>query len=114
MGYSLLEVLIAFSLMAATLTILLPNQTILLRRSSSDVTRLLAQDYALGLVATFGGTEELEVGRSSMTYERWTVETSVEPYPEFANEPVVFEVSVTVSTRTGRELANVMSLVVRQ
>lgn len=90
-GYTLLEVLVAFSLLAIGLGILLAILSSGVRgiANASESTR--ASLYAQGLFATLGGDGQLHPGRSQGSFEngrfRWTLEISRYPTPQVTPPP---------------------------
>jgi Tfp pilus assembly protein PilV len=85
-GYSLMEVMIAFAIMAIVLAALVPGQASLLRRAQVSDTALLAADYAASQLDLIGVSEPVFSGRRETRYRDWRiVETSAtQPLAESA------------------------------
>ncbi|MBS0457349.1 MAG: prepilin-type N-terminal cleavage/methylation domain-containing protein [Proteobacteria bacterium] len=90
-GFTLIEVLVAFALLAVGLGILLAILSSGVRgiANASDSTR--ASLYAQGLFATLGGDGQLHPGHSQGSFEngryRWTLEISRYPTPHVTPPP---------------------------
>lgn len=78
-GFSLLEVLIAFAVMAMVLSVLLPNQSRLGARAASAGETLLARDFAQGLLDSHSIDSSTEQRETQLTYRNWVVVERVEP-----------------------------------
>ncbi len=76
-GYSLLEVLIAFAVMAMVLAVLIPGQAQLFSRASNGSDRVLALDYAASRLDTLGLAEPLQIGTGQTVYRAWRVTEEV-------------------------------------
>ena len=110
-GYSLFEVLLAFAIMAMVLAAVLPQQAGLLGRATQVNAQQLAQDYALSRIDRLGVSDPLRPGRSSEIYRDWTVALDISPFRLSALPGRrLLRVEITVSTKTGRELARVDTL----
>lgn len=90
-GFSLLEVLVAFAIMALVLSALIPGQVGLLQRATQSGERVLAQDYALSRLAGLGLSEPFPSGTQEARYGNWRVIEAVE-----VKAPGIIQVSVTV------------------
>jgi len=77
-GYSLFEVLIAFTIMTIVLAALLPGQARLMTRANDADTRLLAFDYALSHMASLGISTPITDGVVQSSYRDWIVVTSTQ------------------------------------
>lgn len=107
-GYSLFEVLLAFSILAMVLATLLPGQAALLRRATDGPSQVLAHDYALSKLASLGVDAPLLAGETQTIYRGWKVEISVSDTS--ANNISVMHIAITISTvRDDRILASVES-----
>lgn len=76
-GYSVFEVLVAFTVMSLVLAVLVPGQTQLLRRAQNGPEKLLAQDLAYSRIATLGVSRSIEEGVSQTQDGPWTIEEVV-------------------------------------
>ena len=94
-GYSLIEVLIAFAVMALVLTAILPGQTRLLSRAASKEHRLLAMDWSASHIEALGLTDPIPLGLQTAEWNDWTLELLVEQAPGQEIESV-YSVRATV------------------
>jgi len=78
-GYSLFEVLIAFTVMTMVLAVLIPGQAEQLSRVEATKTHLLAQDYALSRLAALGVADPVVPGSRQENYGGWSVEWQIAP-----------------------------------
>ena len=76
-GYSLFEVLLAFTILAMVLAVLLPGQSNLLRRANDAPARLLALDYAASRLAAIGVETAPQPGNTEYRYRDWLVQTEI-------------------------------------
>ena len=109
-GYSLLEVLIAFAIMAMVLAVLVPGQVGLLRRTADAGSALLAADFAASRIDAFGVTEPVHTGRKETAYRDWVVLEEVSYKDVASGAPQVYQIAVEVQTKAGRSLARLESL----
>lgn len=72
-GYSLIEVLIAFAVMALVLGTLVPGQTLLAEAATRPEERLLMQDYARSLIE-IARLQDDPLGGIPAGYRGWKVE----------------------------------------
>lgn len=100
-GYSLLEVLIAFTIMTIVLAALIPGQARLLARANNADTQLLAYDFALSHMATLGISTPIANGTTQSTYRDWIVVTSIQRTSE-----TLFNITITVENTQGAVLAS--------
>ena len=109
-GFSLLEVLIAFAVMAAVLGALLPGQAAMAARTGEAAERLLAADYALSRLDALGVAEAMPAALET-TYRDWRVSIASEPatLPAAPDWPLL-GITVTVRTAGGAVLAEVSTL----
>ena len=109
-GFSLLEVLIAFAVMAAVLGALLPGQAAMAARTGEAAERLLAADYALSRLDALGVAEPV-LASAETTYRDWRIAIASEPaiLPAPPDWPLQ-RITVTVRTAGGTVLAEVSTL----
>lgn len=104
-GFSLLEVLIAFAVMALVLSALIPGQARLLGRTNTAKEELLAYDYALSRLSEIGIATPIAIGATDYVYNDWTVvittDQTTSPDP---NVPLVM-ITTTIAHSSGRTLA---------
>ncbi|MCU0910465.1 MAG: prepilin-type N-terminal cleavage/methylation domain-containing protein [Rhodobacteraceae bacterium] len=100
-GYSLLEVLIAFAVMAMVLAVLIPGQARLLALAGAGGDRVLALDYAASRLDALGLAEPLMIGTRETVYRTWRVTERVEQ--EILSDPplAVLRIAVEVSPAGG-------------
>ncbi|MHA6268371.1 prepilin-type N-terminal cleavage/methylation domain-containing protein [Aliiroseovarius sp. CAU 1755] len=104
-GYSLLEVLIAFAVMAVVLAVVLPGQSTQLRLAGKAQDRFLATSYAQSRLDQLGVTEELLVGHIRETYRDWEIEVNVSAVQGQSGSPEYYQVEIQIMDRAGRLLA---------
>lgn len=108
-GYSVMEVLIAFTVMATVLAVLIPGQSSLLVGARQAEQSLLAMEYAASRLDQIGVSEPLEEGNA--VYRDWHVTWRIEPRQEIEDSLVVVELIVEVTdTMSGDLLASLSSL----
>lgn len=76
-GYSLFEVLVAFTVMALVLAVLLPGQARLFRRSIDGTEALLAADYAASRLDRIGIDLPLAPAHREIPYRGWRVREEI-------------------------------------
>ncbi len=90
-GFTLLEVLVAFSLLAVGLGILLAILSGGVRAVANAADSTRASLYAQGIFATLGGDRRLQPGRSQGSFEngryRWVMQVSAAPTPALTPPP---------------------------
>jgi Tfp pilus assembly protein PilV len=106
-GYSVFEVLIAFAIMAMVLSALLPGQAKLLARATASDDKILAYDFALSRLAQLAVAQPLEAGNSTTEEGDWKAVESVIAVAE--ENATRFDLSVSIETQDGRELARAAS-----
>ena len=99
-GYSLFEVLIAFTIMTIVLAALIPGQARLMTRANDADTRLLAYDYALSHMASLGISRPIANGVVQSSYRDWIVVTSTQRSSDTQSN-----VTITVENARGDILA---------
>lgn len=109
-GYSLLEVLIAFAIMALVLSVLIPGQARLQIRSGTADETFLATDYALSRLDQLGVSEEISPGIVEKTYRNWQVIQTVSPEAIAGTDSQTFRIILVISNPAGRQLARVEAL----
>lgn len=108
-GFSLFEVLIAFTIMSIVLVALIPGQARLLGRATEGAQNSLAMDYALSRSAELGITSPIQLGTTSDPYRNWTVAQATQPVERVENGQIV-ETTIEVLGSNGRVLAQLTSL----
>jgi Tfp pilus assembly protein PilV len=81
-GYSLLEVLVAFAILTAVLSVILPGNGSLLLRTSGAEAQFLAQDYAMSRLERLvveGWADKRSLVSFSEDFRGWVVDVSVTP-----------------------------------
>lgn len=109
-GFSLFEILIAFTIMTVVLAAIIPGQARLLGRTVTEESRLLAQDYAFSLISELELEEPPEVSSEQRAYRQWTVVTDIRPVSADVFVKPVVSISVRILSLTGTELAYVETL----
>lgn len=110
-GYSLIEVLIAFVIMASVLAVLLPSNTSLFVAIPRVQNRLLAQDYAQSRLATLGISRPILVGTDRGNYrENWVWHETITLRSESTPDLQLFEVSIKILLPDNTELAAITVL----
>lgn len=104
-GFSLLEVLIAFAVMALVLSALIPGQARLLERTNTAKVELLAYDYALSRLSELGISVPVEVDITQDTYQDWTILITTEPTSSPDPDVPLVMVTAVISTNADRALA---------
>ena len=109
-GFSLLEVLIAFAVMAAVLGALVPGQAAMAARTGEAAERLLAADTALSRLDALGVAEPVPAATETV-YRDWRIAIASEPatLPAAPDWPLL-RITVTVRTAGGAVLAEVSTL----
>lgn len=103
-GYSLFEVLIAFAIMSLVLAVLIPSQSLLLRRTTTSAERTLAQDFAVSRMEAAGIETELQPGVRESDYRTWKLRENVVQADNIAGK-LVYLVTIEVLGADGRQLA---------
>jgi len=109
-GYTLLEVLIAFAIMAMVLSALIPGQARLQIRSNAADEVFLATDYALSRLDKLGVSEQITSGVQKDLYRDWQVTHIVSEEPFANTDSKVFRIILEIKTRSGRQLAKIETL----
>lgn len=114
-GFSLLEVMVAFVVLALSLSALLPALTTLSHRSRSAEDRWLAGELALSQLDMVGVTAPLASGEESGEWRNWRWEVQIRPIsaaiPESARFATLFEITVKVSdSRSGAVLVQLTTV----
>lgn len=110
-GYSLIEVLIAFVIMASVLAVLLPSNTSLFVAIPRVQNRLLAQDYAQSRLATLGISRPILAGTDQGYYrEVWMWQETITLRPESTPDLQLFEVSIKILLPDNTEVASITVL----
>jgi len=109
-GYSLLEVIVAFAVMATVLSVLIPGQTRLLARNSTSVETLSAYDYARSRLNYIGKITPLEPGVTDDIYRDWIIEEEIVEAPAPNPNMRVYEITITLRSQTGRILATLQAI----
>lgn len=110
-GYSLIEVLIAFVIMASVLAVLLPSNTSLFVAIPRVQNRLLAQDYAQSRLATLGMSRPILAGTDQGGYrENWVWRETITLWSESTPDLQLFEVSIKILLPDDTELVAITVL----
>jgi type II secretory pathway pseudopilin PulG len=112
-GYSLLEVLIAFFVMATVLAVLIPEQGGLLQRGRESQAETLAYDYAHSVIASRSVSRELQPDSERFDYRDWSVDVALEELGISTGPMTVFRIEVRVSGSNGRALAHAQGMITR-
>ncbi|MBO6603898.1 prepilin-type N-terminal cleavage/methylation domain-containing protein [Boseongicola sp. H5] len=97
-GYSVLEVLVAFAVMAMVFAVLIPGQSALLGRTITADERLLATDFAASRMDAIGITGPITPGISEDRYRDWIV--SERRLLQAAPADTLTLISVTIEIRS--------------
>lgn len=103
-GYSLFEVLIAFAIMSLVLAVLIPSQSLLLRRTTTSAEHALAQDFAVSRMEAAGVETELQSGLRESQYRDWEVRETTVPSAVVADKQT-YIVTIEVLRADGSQLA---------
>ncbi|MEP4627164.1 MAG: type II secretion system protein [Tateyamaria sp.] len=106
-GYTLLEVLVAFAIMASILAVILPGQSQMLRQSSDAEITFLATDYAQSLMDRLGVSEAIVPGVQTDVYRDWRVAIETRPLIDFES---FFSVTISIEDERGRQIATTQSV----
>ena len=106
-GYTLLEVLIAFAIMASVLAVILPGQSQLLRQSSGAEATFLATDYAQSRMDRLAVSDVLTPGVQTEVYRDWRVAIETRPLIDF---DAYFSVTISIEDARGRQIATAQSI----
>lgn len=111
-GYSLFEVLIAFSIMALVLAVLVPGQARLMGRVKDIDERALAKDYALSRLALLSVSLPLRVAETSDRYRDWQIAQRVTDHSFDKADMKGLYVEIIITNAADVELARAGKLVV--
>lgn len=106
-GYSVFEVLLAFTIMSLVLSALLPGQARLLARANDSEASLIAHDYALSRLAHLGTSEPLVAGSSVFQDGELQILQSVTEQADVVTSASTFNILIVVQTAEGKEVARV-------
>lgn len=99
-GFSLLEVLVAFVILALALSALVPALSSLPARSAATTQKWVAQEIALSRLAEVGSIIPLAPGDHGGDWQTWrwriSIQASAMPAPEVRGARPLFEVTATV------------------
>ncbi|RLJ60747.1 prepilin-type N-terminal cleavage/methylation domain-containing protein [Litoreibacter meonggei] len=104
-GFSLIEVLVAFTILSLVLVALIPGQARLLGRAADAEQQALAFDYALSKASELTVLEPLEVGTVETTYRNWTVVQETMPLEQIERGQIV-ETNIRISLSDSRPLVS--------
>ena len=104
-GYSLFEVLVAFAVMSLVLATLLPGQSAVMTRAATGSERVIAQDYALSLLALADLRDLPQPGRDTQSYRNWQVVRDVTRVPGIDATDWI-DISIEITDQSGRVLAS--------
>lgn len=105
-GFTLIEVLVAFIILALSLGAILPSLSASLTGSRTGSDTIIATAYAQSLIAGVGVGGQVREGEFTNTLEltRFSSRLTVRPYgapPEDSTRPRLFEVTARVGWRDG-------------
>lgn len=104
-GYTLLEVLVAFAVMAGVLAVVLPGLSAQLRQAGMVQDRFLATSYSQSRLDQLGITEEMQAGRVNETYRGWDVEINISAVRGQSDLPEHYHVDIQIKDGAGRVVA---------
>lgn len=108
-GFSVFEVLVAFTIMALVLSALLPGQARLLARATNGEDAVLAHDLALSRLATLSVGAPVVAGQSTTEHGTWqSVETIATG--ETIDGLTEYVITVRILAADGREIAQATTL----
>lgn len=106
-GYSVFEVLIAFTIMSMVLAALLPGQAKLLARAYENEARILAFDLAQSTLARLDELGEVTIGQTSFQNGQFRVTQGVLPSASRTDSLQILDVTIAVEDVDGRVLAQI-------
>lgn len=115
-GFSILETLVAFVVLALALSALLPAQSRMTERSAESRTKWVAAELARSRLAAAGITTPLQPGSATGIWQdHWAWQITITPYQGLPAQEQragpLFEVTATVDdARTGRRLVTLTTL----
>ena len=110
-GYSLLEVLVAFSVMMLVLAALLPGQSRLAASSLRLAERQLAHEYALSRLALAGRETVLASGADQGSYQdRWLWREEVTPNISASADRPLYDIRIVIETVGGDVLTEISAV----
>jgi type II secretory pathway pseudopilin PulG len=112
-GYSLIETLIAFSVMALVLSVLLPGQAQLLGRAVNADERVLAMDYAASMLDQLGVSREIKQGGDAFEYRDWNVQYSTTYATELSPPNRYLRLTINIQNNQSVTLATITKVVHR-
>lgn len=110
-GYSLMETMIAFAVMALVLSALLPGQSKLLSRTVSAEERIMATEYAYSYLDTLGVSEPILNGQNEHQYRNWSIFYTTLPASSDTALDQFTQLNLTVKNKQGVILTNISRLV---
>ena len=108
-GFSVFEVLVAFTIMALVLSALLPGLARLLARATSGEDAVLAHDLALSRLATLAVEEPLVAGQSTTEHGTWQ-SIEIITAGETIDGLTGYNITVRILAVDGREIAHATTL----
>ena len=111
-AYSLFEVLVAFAIATSVLTVLLPAQSVTLRRGTSEIDLSLAQDYAYSILAEVSVVDDLGTLRQPPNENPWRATLTSELIAQ-ENGSDIFRILVEVHRVSGEFVASAEGIFAR-
>lgn len=109
-GYSLIEVLITFTILVSVLSVLIPTNLSLFMTAPKANERLLALDYAQSRFATLGISRPIKLGEHSGKYnENWYWNEEISLYDIDTNLPV-YSITIAILNPSNETVASMSGL----
>lgn len=109
-GYSLIEVLVAFTVMALVLATLIPAQAQFLRRATDNTDQLLAMDLALSKLSYLNVVEPISIGSTTTEQDGWVVNIEIMQADDLNTGLNLLRATAIVRDSSGKQLAEVSQL----
>lgn len=101
-GFSLVEVLVAFAILTGVLIVIVPAVTGPTGEGATRIERAFARDFAMSRLARLGATQRIEPGETQGQSERWVWRERVQRSHPYGVPKPVFSVTVEVFDLSGR------------
>lgn len=109
-GYSLFEVLIAFTVMSLVLAAIIPGQAKFIRRNDMLIDGNLAYDFALSQLAKLGISEPINPGEKHWEYRDWIVSESITENRVSPLGAPIFYINISVKTPNNKTIARIQTI----